>query len=315
MKIFDIHIGVSDSVRVTAKNPMIKGSVGGKLPNQFDVVRAKKGELDIFCGMMCPVVLKNGKFAQPEKLKSEINEHIKIYEKLHDLKKVTIIKRKNDFTKIGPKIILGLEGMYFLNSDDDLRFLEEIINRGVKIIGPMWNFKNNLFDKKKSRQLVKDFFSICKKNGVIIDLAHSEDNIFVEILDNFDGRVIDSHTNLFSLNRNKRNIRTNEIGWVIQRKGIVGLTFVGEFIGGNRIEDVYRQFETFIKKFGDRNIAIGSDFDGMDNSDLVVNLTDVSEYNNLLKLFVKDKMPISSIKNLAYKNALIFFRNTYEAEE
>lgn len=310
MKLFDIHIGVSDSVIVTGKNPLLEGNVEGLLPNQFDVVRAQKGNLDIFCGMMCPVVMNNNDFVLPQDIKKEIKNHISVYEGMEKKGEAVLIKSKKDFEKKGLKIILGLEGVYFVNQEEDIDFLLEMFQRGVKVIGPMWNFRSNLFTNGLS-SLGKKFLKVCENNKIIIDLAHGEGEEFFTILNNFNGKVIDSHTSLYSINQNKRNIKEFQVRAIADRKGMIGLTFVGEFVSGNKVEDVGRHFMQFIEKFGDKNLAIGSDFDGMDFSDLVNGLSDVREYKNLSNYLKKMKIPNKAIDNVFFGNALNFYKSAF----
>ena len=313
MKKFDVHIGVSDSVMVTKKNPVLEGTIEGELPNQFDLIRVKQGELDTFCGMMCPVIFEDGDFVFPKNLKKEILQHIQVYKNLENSNYLQIIRNKSDFDKQGLKVILGLEGVYFVDDNKvDLIFLQKIIDMGVKVIGPMWNFKNRLFNKKKVGIIAAEFLSICERNNIIIDLAHSEEDEFSLILQNYKGKVIDSHTNLFSLNPNRRNIKDAQIEAIIKKNGIVGLTFVGDFVNGNSIEKVFEHISTFVEKFGDTNLVIGSDFDGMDKMDLVEGLSDVSEYDNLSEFMTKKGFSKNSIDNIFFKNAYNFFKTSFD---
>lgn len=307
MKIFDMHIGVSDAVIVTGKNPTILEEKKFLFPNQFDTVRAKKGELDIFCGMMCPVVLDNDDFVLPKDMKNEIRKHISVYKKMQKKGEITLVNNYKDFEKKGIKIILGLEGFYGLTKEKDLEFVEEMISEGVKVIGPMWNFNNPLFMDPRFKEVKKDFYRICKKSNIIIDLAHSEDTILEEILNDYDGPVYSSHTNLFELKSHRRNIKTDQIEKIISREGIVSLTFVGEFLREKSMNGVIAQFEKFVDQFGDSSIAMGSDFDGMDFSDVVEGLEDVSNYQNFTGK-LQEKLGKNTTKKILYENSLSFYK-------
>lgn len=307
MKVFDLHIGVSDSVIITGKNSTISTDKKFLFPNQFDTVRAKKGELDIFCGMMCPVVLDNDDFVLPMDMKSEIRRHISVYKNMQAKGEISFVNNYKDFEKKGLKIILGLEGFYGITTKKDLEFLGEIIEKGVRVIGPMWNFKNPLFMDPKFKEVKKDFYRICKKNNIIIDLAHSEDTIFEEILNDYDGSVYSSHTNLFTLKSHRRNIKPEQIKKIISRGGIVSLTFVGEFLGEKSIKGVIEQFQLFVDEFGDDSISLGSDFDGMDFSDVVEGLEDVSNYQNFSSELEK-RLGKKTVKKILYENSLNFYK-------
>ena len=104
----------------------------------------------------------------------------------------------------------------------------------------------------------------------------------------------------------------DKIQEAIKTHGIVGLTFVGDFVNGNSIEKVFEHISTFVEKFGDTNLVIGSDFDGMDKMDLVEGLSDVSEYDNLSEFMTKKGFSKNSIDNIFFKNAYNFFKTSFD---
>jgi len=293
MKVFDVHIGVSDGIILTGKDVNIKNYPNGIFPSQFDFVRAKEGELSQFCGMICPIVFNGTKFTLPLDAKKEILKHLKIYKSL---------QRSKLFN-----IILGLEGIYFLKNDEDLLFMNSIIKQGIRIIGPMWNFENNLFYHKKLTPLGKKLLYLCEKNDIILDLAHSESSVFQILVDNYRGRIINSHTNCMEIFPHKRNSSLHQLSQIVKRRGIIGLSFVGEFLGGNSMECILKTITFFNNNFGDDNLCIGSDFDGMEKSDLVNELEDVSKYQNLAKYLKKNGVPQKTIRKVFFTNANKFF--------
>jgi hypothetical protein len=125
MKVFDLHIGLSDAILQLKKDPTIEGMPEGSFPNQFDFVRAEKGNLDTFCGMICPIELDGHNIKLPEDQKGEIRKHIQVFKKLEESGQLEIF---SNFKELGVgsqeladsrklKAILGLEGVYFVNDD------------------------------------------------------------------------------------------------------------------------------------------------------------------------------------------------------
>src|SRR5579872_3407020 len=95
MKIFDLHIGVSDFVLETQSGVSKKMPLQGyTLPNQFDIIRAKEGQLEIFLAMICPVIFSNGQAVLPADIVSEIQKHIDVYKNLEEDGLLRIVKRK-----------------------------------------------------------------------------------------------------------------------------------------------------------------------------------------------------------------------------
>lgn len=286
MKIFDLHIGLSDF------------ELSGKtLPNQFNFDEAKKGGLDIFLGMMCPT--------DPDK--NIITKHLALYEKFQEEKLLKIVRDKKRLSTDGLKTILGIEGVYFIKNSNDLPFLKKLINNGIRIVCPQWNLKNNLFTKNKLNKLGKEFLSLCEKEKITIDLAHANPTEFNELIDNFGGRIINSHTAYAEVFSHKRNIGKEQAKTIIQRNGLIGLCFVGEFLGGNKLENVSRHIFKLLDDFGENNICIGSDFDGMEKTDLIENLEDVSKYNILIKYLLNKGMPKKTLGKIFHENAFNFF--------
>lgn len=311
MKIFDLHIGASDSVIITGKNCLAKSIVKTKFPNQFDIKRAHIGGLDIFMGAMCCVIEKNNDLVLPKNIKREITKHIKIYTDLEKNKAIQIVHKKDDLLRQNIKTILGLEGIYFLREKNDLSYLEKIIDQGVKVIGPTWNIRSNFMSKTKVNDLGKAFLQICEKRKIIIDLAHSEENYFDIILNNFSGVVFSSHTGYMKIYRHRRNSTKNQLSKIIKRGGIIGLYFIGPFLGGNKIENFYAHLNQILADFGDMNVAIGGDFDGMTYEHVISGLEDVSCYPNLIEYLLKKGIKEKTIERIFYKNAFNFFYNNF----
>ena len=307
MKVFDLHIGLSDSI-LLQQSKKFKMS-GMEVPKQFTFDMTSNSDLDTFCGMMCPVVFSNNDFIIPQDSKREILKHIAIYENLEKLGELKITKDRNDLNLNGLKVILGIEGIYFLRNNEDLDFLNECIDRGIKIIGPMWSLKSNIINSKTITPLGKEFLQLCEDKNIILDLAHSEEREFEILLNNYNGKVLDSHTCFKEVFKHKRNISDSQIKNIIEKNGLIGLNFVGEFIGGNYIKDVINHILYFLNKFGDENISIGSDFEGMDKSDLILNLDDITKYSNLIKALTTVGIPQGSINKILFDNAEKFLLN------
>lgn len=318
MKIFDLHIGLSDAILQLKKDPTIEAMPEGSFPNQFDFVRAEKGNLDTFCGMICPIELDGHNIKLPEDQKGEILKHLEVYKDLENKENLKLVgslepraKSLGHLQADGRKLkaILGLEGVYFVNDDSDFEFLDELIEQGIRIIGLKWNLGSKLFTENKLTSLGKQFLKLCEENKIIIDLAHSEADLIGEILSNFDGSVINSHTCMFAIQETPRNIRDEFIQEIVNRKGLVGINFVGEFVGGNNINQLMKHFEYFISKFGIDNLAIGSDFDGMEDTDLIEGLEDVSKYGGLIKGLEGIGLNESEIEKIVFGNAKKYFNS------
>ncbi|MCL2822123.1 MAG: dipeptidase [Firmicutes bacterium] len=115
-------------------------------------------------------------------------------------------------------------------------------------------------------------------------------------------KILCSHTCFSDIFNHSRNICKDQIKAIIEAGGIIGLTFVAEFMGKKQatIFDIVAQIEYFLTHFDPKFLSLGSDFFGCDN--LAV--------NNYADLFL--------IKNHLFKQGVIeqaiddiFFTNAY----
>ncbi len=314
MKTIDIHQDISDSVLLFGHDIYTKTNIAdGEFPCQSDIFKIQSSNLDVFAAIMCPLVRDdNGGFQIPKDVKNEIRKHHNVYKDLEDGGHINIIREKNDLETNGLKAVLGLEGVYFIEEKSDFEFLKKLISKGLKQVGPYWNFSNALFVDGNVTDLGSEFLSVCEEHNIIIDVAHSEGKILKKIVETYEGSVLDSHTNMNSVFAHPRNISDSEVSAILDKGGLVGLSFVGTFIGGNSIEDYCRHVKYFIKKFGDKNLAIGSDFNGMRQKDKIQGVEDITKYEFLFQKM--DSLGISekSLENIFYNNAFHFYKSSFE---
>jgi membrane dipeptidase len=98
---------------------------------------------------------------------------------------------------------------------------------------------------------------------VAVDLAHVSRAGFFDAVALSKSPPFVSHTGLAGAHPHWRNIDDDQVKAVVDRGGIIGVIFAGRYLGGSRIADVVRHIEYLADRFGDRCVALGSDFDGM----------------------------------------------------
>ena len=142
--------------------------------------------------------------------------------------------------------------------------------------------------------------------GIILDTAHLSERGILSLLD-LNARVVNSHSLLKSIYPHKRNLSDYIIKQIINSGGIIGITFVGYFLGDNpaTINGVVKHIDYFLQKFGDDNISIGTDFNGTDY--LPSNLKRYSHFKNLKNLLIKNGYGNSTINKLFFENAKNYF--------
>lgn len=175
-----------------------------------------------------------------------------------------------------------------------------------------WNFDNiyaggalengELTDK--GRKTIELFNS----RKICLDTAHLNRQSFFEVADIAD-RVLCSHTCFEGVRKHPRNLTDEQIKLLIEKNGIIGLTFVSEFLNENKKatpQDVVNHIDYFAQKFGIDNLAIGTDFYGTNPIKHLRNYDD--DFLPLKELLKIKNYSDSAINQIFFDNANNFFR-------
>ena len=216
----------------------------------------------------------------------------------------------------------GRTGAVFLLENADALIDQDplyIQNMGFSVIGLTHAGKNRIGEGNgvknpggltgQGKDLVKKLYSL----GMIIDIAHLAEPGFWNLTDLIDGPLISSHTGFRSFCDLPRNLSHEQLGVIVERGGMIGLSVNPEMLsidGKADIVDVYRQADWFVQKFGAHNIGIGSDFGGFD----LVNqgLENPERFADLAELFVVHGYPEDAITNIMGKNWYLFYSDHFK---
>ncbi len=167
--------------------------------------------------------------------------------------------------KIG--IILGVEGLNFLNQPDDIY---KLIDRGIRVFGLNWNIDSKFSTSLKTTSkngLTKDglrLIKILEKLPVVVDLAHSSVYTFKDIVKYYKKPFIFSHNGIKREVDFEQNLDDEILKTVKERGGIIGLTFLPYAIQKkDKVSFLYwyRQF-LYARKLCKDNLGLGTDFFG-----------------------------------------------------
>jgi len=103
--------------------------------------------------------------------------------------------------------------------------------------------------------------------GRVVDVAHLAPPGFRQVLDRYPGPLVCSHTGLRHFCNRPRNLDNGQLAALLGRGGIVGLAFAPGLLAtapGIDLDEVFRQLDWLVQRFGVEQIAIGSDFGGFD---------------------------------------------------
>lgn len=237
MKIFDLHNDApSLFVRLSE----------GEIKNGLDEIMAKYYRTDNLCGAVFSVFVSNCEVFSGKARESAFRQ-IDITKKLINESGKFLLAGGNDgaekiLNEGKIPVILSLEGAEPIDSPERL---EEFREAGISFLSLTWSRDNayaggcrlsRISGEKGLTSKGKELLAEAERLGVYVDLAHAGRKTAREILENFSGRVLISHTNCRALNDLDRNADDEVIAEVVRRGGVVGASGVSMLCGCGKAE-------------------------------------------------------------------------------
>lgn len=241
----------------------------------------------------------------------EINENsneIKIVRNIDELNNAEIEGKIGAFLSIE-------EGEVIKGSISNLRKVYEM---GIRILTITWNYKNQLgypnadytYKDKNLTQKGIEVIEACEDLGIIPDASHLSDAGFYDLVRVCKKPFIASHSNARAITNHPRNLDDHMIKSLAEKGGIMGINFCSDFLGTksiSSIEDMILHIK-HIKNIGGIDvIALGSDFDGIENE---VEIKNASEFNKLYIALKNNNFSEVEIEKIFYKNVMRVFKET-----
>lgn len=236
-----------------------------------------------------------------------------IYQGNNDIKKIEQEYKQRFKVNYKKKIgfLVSLEGAEPLG--DDPFKIEEFHKLGIRLVTIAWS-RPNAFAcgvgpannhkglTSKGKQLIK----LMNKLGIIIDVSHLNREGILDTLEISDKPVIASHSNVYSICDNVRNLTDDLIRLIAEKGGFLGMCFNQPFLVKTkpaRIEDLEKHIRYMLDNFSSDSIAWGSDFDGI--TDWLLEIENSSEWR-IITDYLSDNMRLPSdiIDKINYKNWL-----------
>ena len=211
-------------------------------------------------------------------------------------------------------VLLGIEGGHALG--DEAGNLEMFHALGVRILTLTWNNSNKFatsgFSASKTKKdigLTADGLQLVKladSLGVMMDLSHSSEKTFWDVLTVAKKPPFASHSCARDLNKKFqfRNLSDEQIKALARAGGLIGVNFYPGFLGEKQkpadINSVADQFEHMKKLAGVECLALGSDFDGI--NEVPMGLEGPDKIPDLLKALKKRGFSNEEISKVALDN-------------
>ncbi len=219
-----------------------------------------------------------------------------------------ILRRSNlpDDGRIG--ILLSLEGASPLIGK--VEFLRLFFRLGIRCLTLTWNHRNELADGVGVGDAAggltdagKAVVAECERLGIAVDVSHLSERSFWALMEVVRKPVFASHSNFRTLCDHPRNLTDAQARAIAGRGGVICLTFVPTFVGGD-LTMWLRHYEHGVGIVGEKALGLGSDFDGCTNP--VV--PDASAFPQLAKELRKAGVSPSALRALFHGNLLRYFR-------
>lgn len=231
---------------------------------------------------------------------------------------ISLVTNKKELNHVGAvskvTALLTVEGGEVLAGN--INVLRILFRLGVRSLGLTWNRKNEIaagcLEPQKGLGLTRFGLEVVREMnrlGMMIDLAHISETGFWETLEHSRDPVMVSHGNCRRLCAHARNLSDEQIKALAQKQGVIGITFVPQFIcsGPSSVHDVIKHIEHVCALVGSDYVGLGSDFDGIES--VPAGLEDVTKIFILKDLLAQKGYCDHDIEKIMGRNFLRLFRN------
>lgn len=199
--------------------------------------------------------------------------------------------------------------------EGDIRRLEILYQRGIRLLTLMWNYENcigypNSRDSSVMKKGLKPFGIETVKRmgelGMIADVSHASDGTFSDILRYAKGPVLASHSNCREIKDHPRNLTDGMIRSLAENGGGAGLNFYGPFLGtenASLVDEMTAHILHMIQCGGEEFPMIGTDFDGFDGIERL-DIPGTKDMELLWEALKKKGVSASQLDKIWSKNAL-----------
>lgn len=220
--------------------------------------------------------------------------------------------------------LMSIEGMGFIK-EDPTSFLNWAATQGVRIGSLCWNDSNTLatgISGNPARGLTtmgKTAIETMNELNMIVDISHTNEKTFYDILSTSKKPIIATHSNARQLCQVDRNLTNQQIKALANQAGLIGLNAVKKFISDDpnhqNAQTLAHHARTMADLVGVKHLCIGFDYmDFLDapygRASMATDLQDASMSQNLIHALESVGFSESEIQAIAYQNVLDFLKAT-----
>lgn len=300
MKVFDAHCDVLWQLWKAKGKISFESDEG--LHISFEQLKRRKGSMQCFA----IYVPEEVPYAQRFDVALEMANIF--HEQILPLPDVKLIRTKEDvqgLTEEDIGVILTLEGCEAIGKE--ISKLHTLYHLGVRSVGLTWNYANLVADGALETRgaglslFGKDVVKELNRYRMWTDVSHLSEKGFWDVIE-MENHPIASHSNCYHICPHPRNLKDEQIKALIDKNGMIGVTFVPGFLTEKRvasIDDILRHIERICMLGGEKNVGFGSDFDGIVT--MVKNIKRYEDYNRIIDALLKHYTE-AQVKNFTYNN-------------
>ena len=195
----------------------------------------------------------------------------------------------------------------------DLSRIEKLTRQGVCAVTLTWNGENELGSGNVTDRGLTDFGRAAVREmercGILVDVSHLNDAGLEDVFETAEKPFVATHSNARAICAHKRNLTDAQVKEMVRRGCLIGLNYYGVFLrdDGNvrSLDDLYRHIAHFFDLGAQKDLALGSDFDGADLPECLSSPEKIAEvYDYLLSRGLTQQ----EIDGIFYDNARAFLR-------
>jgi membrane dipeptidase len=215
--------------------------------------------------------------------------------------------------------LITIEGMGFLKRDVE-KTITWLYDHGVRIASLSWNDENALCTGAKGTPdrgltlMGKQAVRIMHRLGMAVDLSHTNEKSFWDILAVDQGSVLATHSNARALSNVERNLTDQQLKAIAKRGGLVGLVSAAKFIhpepGYNTAANLAKHGRYIADLIGVQHLCLGLDYmdflEGFQRNG--IDLDNASQSQNLIEALRGEGFSENELKAIAWDNIIAFLK-------
>lgn len=245
----------------------------------------------------CPAEIK-------DRMACSMSEVAALYRLLRETPAVHLCTKPEHLEKPGIGLVLSIESGESINCRTER--IPQFYGWGVRIISLTWNFENAFASGALSEGGIKprglEALRVIDRLNMALDVSHLNEESFWDAMRIIEGVPCATHSCVYNLCPNPRNLKKEQIETIIKRGGYIGINFFTEFLTGKEAsaEDVLNHIEYILHCGGEDAVGLGSDFCGMYSAPK--GLKTVSDFQNIPDAMKKRGYPPELIEKICYGN-------------